>query len=88
MRISCVGGGPAGLYFAILMKQRDSDHEITVFEREPAGLTYGWGGNPPGIGAFPRGPWLSDPMGLAPALQDALQPRPSPSWLHNFLTIR
>jgi putative NAD(P)-binding protein len=50
MRISCVGGGPAGLYFAILMKQRDSDHEITVFEREPAGLTYGWGAIPPGSG--------------------------------------
>jgi 2-polyprenyl-6-methoxyphenol hydroxylase-like FAD-dependent oxidoreductase len=43
MRISCVGGGPAGLYFAILMKKRDPEHEITVFERDPAGLTYGWG---------------------------------------------
>ena len=43
MRISCVGAGPAGLYFAILMKRRDPSHEITVFERDPAGLTYGWG---------------------------------------------
>ena len=43
MRIVCVGGGPAGLYFAILMKQREPAHEITVLERNPAGLTYGWG---------------------------------------------
>lgn len=43
LRISCVGGGPAGLYFAILMKERARDHEITVFERNPAGVTYGWG---------------------------------------------
>ena len=43
MRISCVGGGPAGLYFAILMKLQDPGHEVTVFERDPAGLTYGWG---------------------------------------------
>jgi 2-polyprenyl-6-methoxyphenol hydroxylase-like FAD-dependent oxidoreductase len=43
MRIACVGGGPAGLYFAILMKQRDRGHEVTVLERNPAGVTYGWG---------------------------------------------
>ncbi len=43
MRITCVGGGPAGLYFAILMMQREPEHEITVFERDPAGTTYGWG---------------------------------------------
>lgn len=43
MRITCVGGGPAGLYFAILMKERDRDHEITVYERNPVGVTYGWG---------------------------------------------
>jgi 2-polyprenyl-6-methoxyphenol hydroxylase-like FAD-dependent oxidoreductase len=43
MKIVCVGGGPAGLYFAILMRQRNSDHEITVLERNPAGVTYGWG---------------------------------------------
>jgi 2-polyprenyl-6-methoxyphenol hydroxylase-like FAD-dependent oxidoreductase len=42
MRIVCVGGGPAGLYFAILMRKR-GDHEVTVLERNPAGVTYGWG---------------------------------------------
>jgi anthraniloyl-CoA monooxygenase len=43
MRIACVGGGPGGLYLAILMKRRDPGHEVTVFERNPAGVTYGWG---------------------------------------------
>ncbi len=43
MRIGCAGAGPAGLYFAISMKRRDSSHEVTVFERDPPGLTYGWG---------------------------------------------
>ena len=43
MRITCVGGGPAGLYFSILMKARDPAHAITVLERSPADLTYGWG---------------------------------------------
>ena len=43
MRIVCVGGGPAGLYFAILMKERDPTHEVTVLERNPRGVTYGWG---------------------------------------------
>ncbi len=43
MKIVCVGGGPAGLYFATSMKLRDPDHEITVLERNPAGVTFGWG---------------------------------------------
>jgi anthraniloyl-CoA monooxygenase len=43
MKIVCVGGGPAGLYFAILVKLRNNDHDITVVERNPAGVTYGWG---------------------------------------------
>lgn len=43
MNIVCVGGGPAGLYFAISAKLRNKDHDITVVERNPAGLTYGWG---------------------------------------------
>jgi 2-polyprenyl-6-methoxyphenol hydroxylase-like FAD-dependent oxidoreductase len=43
MRITCVGGGPAGLYFAVLAKLADPAHEVTVLERNPAGVTYGWG---------------------------------------------
>ncbi|MEU3073077.1 FAD-dependent monooxygenase [Streptomyces laurentii] len=43
MKITVVGGGPGGLYFAILMKRQDPSHEITVYERNPAGSTYGWG---------------------------------------------
>jgi anthraniloyl-CoA monooxygenase len=43
MRIVCIGGGPAGLYFALLMKQQDSAHHITVVERNRAYDTFGWG---------------------------------------------
>lgn len=43
MRIACIGGGPAGLYFAIAMKLRNPAHEIAVFERNKAGDTFGWG---------------------------------------------
>ena len=43
MRIACVGGGPAGLYFAISMKLRDPAHEIEIFERNAPGVTFGWG---------------------------------------------
>lgn len=43
MRIACLGGGPAGLYFAISMKLRDPAHEITVFERNKPDDTFGWG---------------------------------------------
>lgn len=43
MKIVSIGGGPAGLYFAISAKLRDAGHEITVIERDPAGATYGWG---------------------------------------------
>ena len=43
MKIACVGGGPAGLYLAILMKARDPEQDLTVFERNPPGVTHGWG---------------------------------------------
>ena len=43
MRVACLGGGPAGLYFAISLKLRNSDHEISVIERNKADDTFGWG---------------------------------------------
>ncbi|MFY0660623.1 MAG: bifunctional salicylyl-CoA 5-hydroxylase/oxidoreductase [Shimia sp.] len=43
MRVACLGGGPAGLYFAISMKLRDPSHQITVIERNRANDTFGWG---------------------------------------------
>jgi anthraniloyl-CoA monooxygenase len=43
MRIAIIGGGPAGLYFAISMKLRDPGHDIEVFERNAPGVTFGWG---------------------------------------------
>ncbi|MFF6887633.1 FAD-dependent monooxygenase [Streptomyces sp. NPDC012421] len=43
MKIAVVGGGPAGLYLSILLKRQDPSHEITVYERNAAGSTYGWG---------------------------------------------
>lgn len=43
MKISCVGAGPAGLYLAILMKSRDPNHDITLYEQNAADVTHGWG---------------------------------------------
>src|SRR5208282_2665141 len=43
MRIVCIGGGPAGLYFGLLMKLRHPEHSITVIERNKAYDTFGWG---------------------------------------------
>lgn len=43
MKVACIGGGPAGLYFAISMKLRDPRHDVHVFERNARGVTFGWG---------------------------------------------
>lgn len=43
MKVLCLGGGPAGLYFAISMKLRDPGHDVTVMERNKADDTFGWG---------------------------------------------
>jgi anthraniloyl-CoA monooxygenase len=43
MRIVCIGGGPAGLYFALLMKKADPSHHISVVERNKPYDTFGWG---------------------------------------------
>ncbi|MDT7542481.1 MAG: anthraniloyl-CoA monooxygenase [Acidobacteriota bacterium] len=43
MKINVIGGGPAGLYFALLMKARRPAHEVTLFERNAPDSTFGWG---------------------------------------------
>ncbi|WP_321813031.1 MULTISPECIES: bifunctional salicylyl-CoA 5-hydroxylase/oxidoreductase [unclassified Paraburkholderia] len=43
MRIVCIGGGPAGLYFGLLMKRRHPDYDISVIERNRPYDTFGWG---------------------------------------------
>ena len=43
MKIGIVGGGPAGLYFALLMKKHNPQHQIRIVEQNPANNTYGWG---------------------------------------------
>ncbi len=43
MRIACLGGGPAGLYFSILAKKANPSWDITVFERNRPTDTFGWG---------------------------------------------
>ncbi len=43
MRIACLGGGPAGLYFAISMKLRQPDSDVVVYERNKPDDTFGWG---------------------------------------------
>ncbi|MES9525608.1 FAD-dependent monooxygenase [Streptomyces capoamus] len=43
MKVVCAGGGPAGLYLAILLKRQDPSRDVTVHERNPEGSTYGWG---------------------------------------------
>ena len=43
MRILCIGGGPAGLYFALLMKLQNPANVIRVTERNRPFDTFGWG---------------------------------------------
>jgi anthraniloyl-CoA monooxygenase len=43
MKIKVIGGGPAGLYFAILMKKADASHQIRIYERNGPDDTFGWG---------------------------------------------
>ncbi len=43
MKINIIGGGPAALYFAVLMKAHDASHEISVIERDGPNDTFGWG---------------------------------------------
>ncbi|MYM40136.1 bifunctional salicylyl-CoA 5-hydroxylase/oxidoreductase [Duganella qianjiadongensis] len=43
MNIVCIGGGPAGLYFGLLMKKQNPSHQITVIERNRPYDTFGWG---------------------------------------------
>jgi len=43
VKITVIGGGPGGLYFAILRKKADPDCEIEVFERNAPDDTFGWG---------------------------------------------
>ncbi len=43
MQITIIGAGPAGLYFALLMKKADPSRQITVYERDGADDTFGWG---------------------------------------------
>ena len=43
MNINIIGGGPAGLYFAILMKKAEPEHRIQIYERNGPDDTFGWG---------------------------------------------
>lgn len=43
MKINIIGGGPAGLYFAILMKKASASHQIRIYERNGPDDTFGWG---------------------------------------------
>ena len=43
LNITCIGGGPGGLYFAVLMKKADARHRVRVLERNRPGDTFGFG---------------------------------------------
>jgi len=42
-KIACIGGGPGGLFFALLAKRADPAREVTVYERNRATDTFGFG---------------------------------------------
>ncbi|KPK07066.1 MAG: salicylyl-CoA 5-hydroxylase [Betaproteobacteria bacterium SG8_39] len=43
MKIRCIGGGPAALYFSLLVKKAHPDWDVQIFERNPANVTWGFG---------------------------------------------
>ncbi len=43
MKVACIGGGPAGLFFALLLKKADPAHEVIVYERNRLDDTFGFG---------------------------------------------
>jgi len=43
VKILCIGGGPGGLYAALLLKKADPARDVTVVDRNPSDATYGWG---------------------------------------------
>ena len=53
MRIAVLGGGPGGLLAALLAKRSDPGREVTLFERNRAGDTFGFGV------VFPTPPWTA-----------------------------
>ena len=43
MKITCIGGGPASLYFSILIKKANTDWDIEIYEQNPDNVTFGFG---------------------------------------------
>lgn len=43
MRVAVLGGGPAGLYFSLLLKKAHPEHHVVLYERNAPDDTFGWG---------------------------------------------